>query len=183
MFMKPKRSAAFASLLWLFALCWQSDVSVAANVESGPIVEIITEFTSAADAVSPEPAWVEISLNQHRATLYRGSSEIKKYPIAIGREGWETPLGDFHVFQMLRDPNWKHPLNGKIFRAGHPQNALGHYWIGFWTDGDSAIGFHGTPHRKSVGKASSHGCIRMYERDVEELFSQLRLGTPVTVVP
>ena len=116
-------------------------------------------------------------------TLYRGEAAVKNYPIAVGRAGWETPLGIFHVFQMLRDPDWKHPLSGKVFPAGEPGNELGRYWIGFAKQGDNCVGFHATPHPNTVGKSLSHGCIRMYEKDIEELFSQVSLGTTVAVLP
>jgi lipoprotein-anchoring transpeptidase ErfK/SrfK len=179
-----RSAAALVSVLLVVGSIGQSHNSFAGvGFAAGPIVEIITELTSTAEEVDTQTTRVEISLNQHRATLYRGETEIKSYAIAVGREGWETPVGEFHVFQMVMDPNWKHPVTGRIFKSGEPGNALGHYWIGFWTDGDTSIGFHGTPHRKSVGKASSHGCIRMYDQDVEELFSRLRLGTLVRVVP
>jgi lipoprotein-anchoring transpeptidase ErfK/SrfK len=84
---------------------------------------------------------------------------------------------------MLQEPAWIHPLTGMAFPASDSHNPLGHYWIAFWTDGKDCIGFHGTRHPKTVGKPSSHGCIRMYDKDIEELFWQVRLGTPVTVAP
>ena len=47
----------------------------------------------------------------------------------------------------------------------------------------ATIGFHGTPQRGSVGRAVSHGCVRLYDEDVRRLFEQVGVGTPVTVVP
>jgi L,D-transpeptidase ErfK/SrfK len=44
-------------------------------------------------------------------------------------------------------------------------------------------GFHGTPNRDSVGRAVSHGCVRLYDENVQELFDLVRIGTPVTVLP
>jgi len=126
---------------------------------------------------------LEISRSQHRVALYHGTRLVKRYPVAVGRAGWETPLGEFHIFQMVQDPDWKHPLTGKVFRAGERGNELGHYWIGFWTNGKICAGFHGTPHPETVGKSASHGCIRMHEKDIEDLFAQIDLGTPVTVKP
>lgn len=62
-------------------------------------------------------------------------------------------------------------------------NELGHYWIGFWTNGKISVGFHGTPHPQTVGKSISHGCIRMYDKDIEELFDEIDVGDTVRVVP
>jgi lipoprotein-anchoring transpeptidase ErfK/SrfK len=56
-------------------------------------------------------------------------------------------------------------------------------WIGFWTDGTDHIGFHGTPTLSSIGKAASHGCVRMRNEDVVALFEQVQMGTPVVVEP
>ena len=151
------------------------------SFKNGPTVELITELNAPAGSVPPGAMWVKINLAHCQAALYRGASPIKTYPVGVGRKGWETPVGDFHVFQMVRNPKWKHPLTEKIFKSGDPGNALGNYWIGFWTDGDMSIGFHGTPQRHSVGQASSHGCIRMHDRDVQELFSLVEIGTLVAV--
>lgn len=133
--------------------------------------------------VNPSPLRIEIRLSQRRATLYRGQTPLKTYPVAVGKQGWETPQGTFAVKQMLRDPTWIHPLTNAVIPAGNPENPLGRYWIGFWTNGKNWIGFHGTPNPKSVGRAASHGCLRMLNRDVEELFQQVQVGTPVVVKP
>jgi lipoprotein-anchoring transpeptidase ErfK/SrfK len=130
-----------------------------------------------------EAVRLEIQLSRRRVFLYRGDKAIKSYPIAIGRPGWETPKGTYKVRQKIKDPIWIHPLKkGVVIPGGDPENPLGRYWIGFWTDGKNWIGFHGTPNPKSVGSPASHGCVRMYNKDVEELFKQVNLGTVVKVV-
>jgi lipoprotein-anchoring transpeptidase ErfK/SrfK len=130
-----------------------------------------------------QPLHLEISLHNRRVTLYQGKSQIKSYPIAVGRQGWDSPIGNFRVRTMLKNPTWINPFTGKAIPGGDPENPLGKYWIGFWTNGKNWVGFHGTPNPDSVGKAASHGCIRMYNNDVKELFDRISLGTPVTVVP
>lgn len=148
----------------------------------GPTIEIFTEVARPDENARPATR-LDVSRSHHVVTLYYGETAGKTYPVAVGRDGWETPLGQFHVFQMLRDPAWKHPLTGKVFEAGSQRNQLGHYWIGFWTDGEASIGFHGTPHPKTVGKPVSHGCLRMYEEDIAELFHQVEVGTLVRILP
>lgn len=129
------------------------------------------------------PLRLEIKLSRRRVTVYRGATAIKTYAIAVGRPGWETPKGTYKVKQMFRNPTWVHPLKkGITIPGGDPENPLGRYWIGFWTDGKNWIGFHGTPNPQSVGTAVSHGCVRMYDKDIEELFSKVSLGTEVKVV-
>jgi len=121
-----------------------------------------------------------IRLDQRRVFVYEGEATLVSYPIAVGRQGWETPKGEFEVFQMIEDPSWQHPWNGSIVPPG-PDNPLGRRWIGFWTDGVNAIGFHGTPNESLVGQAVSHGCIRMKNADVQNLFAMVANGTTVTV--
>lgn len=133
-------------------------------------------------AVAPQALHLVIDLSDRRVSLYQHGQPVASYPVAVGRSGWETPTGRFEVFQMVENPSWRHPWNGSVVGPG-PQNPLGQRWIGFWSNGKEAIGFHGTPDENSVGQAVSHGCIRMFNDDVAELFERVALGTPVTVVP
>ena len=139
-------------------------------------------------AAEPTPAdnaqtvRLRLSLSDKRVYVYRGDSLEASYPVAIGRPGWETPTGEFSVFSQLVDPGWTNPLTGEVMTPG-PENPLGERWIAFWTDGTNAIGFHGTPNRDSVGQAASHGCVRMYNEDVRQLYEMVTIGTPVTVEP
>lgn len=123
-----------------------------------------------------------IKLSDRRVYVYRDNHLLASYPIAVGKAGWETPKGNFQVIQMQRDPAWQHPWTGKVIPPG-PDNPLGARWIAFWSDGRNFIGFHGTPNEELVGKAVSHGCIRMRNKDILALYRQVELGTPVTVEP
>jgi lipoprotein-anchoring transpeptidase ErfK/SrfK len=135
------------------------------------------------EASTEVPLRLELRLSKRQLMLYKGDQVLKSYPVAIGRPGWETPTGGFRVLQKVEKPTWIHPLKENIvIPGGDPDNPLGNYWIGFWTDGTNWIGFHGTPTPESIGKAASHGCVRMYNRDIADLFTQIRVGTVVTVV-
>lgn len=137
----------------------------------------------AAEPVLPEPSVrLVIRLSDRRVYVYRGDAVETSFPVAIGRSGWDTPTGEFRVFSMLEDPGWTNPFTDEVFPPG-PENPLGERWIAFWTDGTNQIGFHGTPNRDSVGQAASHGCIRLYNEDVRELYQLVGIGTPVTVEP
>ncbi len=125
--------------------------------------------------------WLELILSQRRVQVWQDNRVIRRYPVAVGKPGWETPQGDFVVEVKVKDPVWQSFTSNKQIPAGHPNNPLGRHWIGFWSDGVDEIGFHGTPHPETVGKAVSHGCVRMYPRDVAELFDLVELGTPVRV--
>ncbi|MBD6618827.1 L,D-transpeptidase [Komarekiella sp. 'clone 1'] len=123
-------------------------------------------------------------LKQRRLYVYQGNVLQASYPVAIGKPKWETPTGKFKVLNMVENPAWENPFvsNTEVVPPGL-QNPLGERWIGFWTDGKDEIGFHGTYKRDSVGKAISHGCVRMYNEDVRKLYEIVTIGTLVIVVP
>lgn len=123
-----------------------------------------------------------IKLRDRRVYVYQNDQVKTSYPIAVGKKGWETPVGTYKVMDMRRNPAWQHPWNGEVIPPG-PDNPLGARWIAFWTDGRNFIGFHGTPNEKLVGQAVSHGCIRMRNKDILALYTQVKIGTPVLVEP
>lgn len=135
-------------------------------------------------AASPEALTLNLvlSLSERRLSVRQGEMLIASYAVAVGREGWQTPTGQFSVFQKQIDPIWEHPFTGERVPPG-PQNPLGSRWIGFWSDGTNAVGFHGTPDESVIGSAVSHGCVRMRNEDVQALYELVSLETPVTVVP
>lgn len=133
---------------------------------------------------APENAIEEVrlvlKLRERRVYVYRKNKVQASFPVAVGKDGWETPTGNFKVMQMIKDPVWEHPWTGELVPAG-PDNPLGSRWIGFWTDGKNVIGFHGTPTPESIGRAASHGCVRMFDKDAQALFEKVAVGTPVIV--
>lgn len=142
----------------------------------------------------------ELVLDRRRRLLLviDSGQELRRFPVAVGRPGWETPVGQFEVIERVINPVWKHPATGQLVPAG-PENPLGSRWIGFHQDclgrrgwdgehmldvkGCVVAGFHGTPHRWTVGQALSHGCVRLYEEHVRQVFDFVSIGTPVTVLP
>lgn len=105
-----------------------------------------------------------------------------RYEIAVGQDDWQTPTGSFAVMNMLENPAWQHPITKEEIPPG-TENPLGDRWIGFWTDGQAQIGFHGTNQEDLIGEAVSHGCVRMRNRDIQDLYQRVDIGTPVTVHP
>ena len=148
----------------------------------------------------PAAANRQIVLERSRRLLrlLENGNELRRFPVAVGMPGWETPVGDFRVITKTVNPIWEHPEKGTRTPSG-PANPLGSRWIGFYSDcqgrkgwdgeqmldvrGCVVAGFHGTPHRWTVGRAVSHGCVRLYDEDVRELFDLVSLGTPVRVLP
>lgn len=124
---------------------------------------------------------VVVELGDRKISVYRHNEVIKQYLVAIGQTEWETPEGTFQVIQKNEYPDWQHPITGEVIPAGRKQNPLGSRWIGFLSSQDGEIGFHGTNEESLIGEAISHGCIRMLNEDVEDLFTYVQVGTPVTV--
>ena len=146
--------------------------------------------------------------SRRHVVMLRGRSRVflldngrlrNAFPVAIGMPGWETHAGRFEVLQKIRHPVWVHPVSGERVEEQGPDNPLGSHWIAFHRDclgrdahdgeawitikGCTTTGFHGTPHRWTVGRAVSHGCVRLYNEDVSALYRQVSLGTQVTVLP
>jgi lipoprotein-anchoring transpeptidase ErfK/SrfK len=126
-----------------------------------------------------------LSLSQRQVRILQDNLVLKQYPVAVGKPGWETPVGTFEIKSMVVDPAWKHPFDGHIIPSGDPENPLGRRWIGFWTDGKNWVGFHGTSAamRSSIGNAASHGCVRMLDEDIQAMFQLVAIGIPVVVTP
>jgi lipoprotein-anchoring transpeptidase ErfK/SrfK len=121
-----------------------------------------------------------LKVGQRKVHVYRGQKLLNTYPVAVGKKGWETPVGNWNVTLMQRNPGWTNFKTGEVVPPG-PDNPLGERWIGFWTDGKDEIGFHGTTNLASIGKAASHGCVRMSNKDVKILYRLVKVGTVVRV--
>ncbi|UBF26106.1 L,D-transpeptidase [Kovacikia minuta CCNUW1] len=121
-----------------------------------------------------------VDLSDRRVYLYQGKQRLVSYPLAVGKDGWETPTGNFKVIEMQKNPEWLHPITKEVIAAG-PDNPLGKRWIGFLIEGQTHIGFHGTNEERLIGQAVSHGCLRMRNRDVIALYEKIKMGTLVTV--
>ena len=148
-------------------------------------------------AISPSRQLV-LNRRQRLLTVMEGEREVRRFRVGVGMHGWETPVGSFSVIEKTAYPIWEHPAKGVRIPPG-PTNPLGSRWIGFHRDcngrrgfngqehlevkGCVTSGFHGTPNRNSVGGAVSHGCVRLFDEDVKELFELVQVGTPVTVLP
>lgn len=125
---------------------------------------------------------VVIRLKSRQLELYEANELVKRYDIAVGQDGWETPVGHFAVLDMRRNPLWQHPITGEAVPTG-PDNPLGTRWIGFAHDSGYHIGIHGTNQEDLMGQAVSHGCVRMRDGEIQQVFDQLAIGTPITVRP
>ncbi|MEO8316125.1 MAG: L,D-transpeptidase family protein [Pseudomonadota bacterium] len=140
---------------------------------------------------------IVINLPEHRLYYYQPAAAGKPqrvftYPISIGKMDWSTPLGKTKIQDKRENPTWtppesvrlEHIANGDpplpaVVPAG-PDNPLGARAMRLALPGSYLI--HGTNNPIAVGMAVTHGCIRMYPDDIAELFSLVKVGTPVYLI-
>lgn len=155
-----------------------ADASQTASLQPG-IADISSTLHPVALIRQPR---LVVDLSDRQVLLYQDGTLQARFDIAVGREGWETPTGEFKILTMQEHPVWQNPITGETISQG-VDNPLGSRWIGFWTDGTHQIGFHGTNQEDLIGQAVSHGCIRMRDSEIQILYTQVALGTPVVVEP
>ncbi|MGQ9706439.1 MAG: L,D-transpeptidase family protein [bacterium] len=141
--------------------------------------EMIANWSNAYVIFTPPPddfkSGIFIDLSNHSITLVRGSTIIKQYPCATGIEN-PTPTGEYTITVKLANPTWY--WQGKAIPPG-PDNGLGTRFLGISKKG---YGIHGTNEPESIGRNASHGCIRMNNADVEELYELVNVGDKVMIV-
>ena len=134
---------------------------------------------------------IVINLAELRFYYYPpGGKEVITHPIGIGREGWSTPVGTATVRKKLKRPSWYPPesIRKEYAENGEnlptrvppgPDNPLGEYAIYLTMAGYL---LHGTDKPYGVGMRVSHGCIRLYPEDIEQLFPKVELGAKVRII-
>jgi lipoprotein-anchoring transpeptidase ErfK/SrfK len=126
---------------------------------------------------------IVIRRGTNRLYLYDGMKLRRTFGVATGESRYPTPLGEFEIVVKWRNPWWYPPQSdwakdAKPIPPG-PGNPLGTRWMGI---SSPAVGIHGTPDPASIGYSVSHGCIRMLIPEVEWLFNQVDVGTPVYIL-
>jgi L,D-transpeptidase ErfK/SrfK len=132
-----------------------------------------------------------IVLNLSEMRLYyflskNKSNMVMTFPIGIGSEGKETPIGTFRIIEKIVNPAWHVPASIRkekpelpaVVPAG-PDNPLGAYAMRL---SEGTVLIHGTNRPYAVGRKASHGCIRMYPEDIPKLFQLVPNKTKVTIV-
>ena len=124
---------------------------------------------------------LQVDLPSRTLRWWRDGMLVKEYPVAVGSPVTPTPLGRYVIGQKERDPWWYPPprlrQRGAAVTPSGPANPLGYRWMGF----GNAYGIHGTNAPWYIGAAVSNGCIRMNEADVEELFEEVEVNTPLDI--
>ncbi|MCX7708324.1 MAG: L,D-transpeptidase [Clostridia bacterium] len=137
------------------------------------------EYMDTVEAPPTKDKWITINKTKHILTLYKGSNIVKKYPVAIGKSSTPSPDGKYTIVCKVIDPAWGGGGYAKPIKGGAPNNPLGKRWLGLSLNGGGDYGIHGNADEYSIGKSVSHGCIRMHNADVLELYDLVNQSTPV----
>jgi hypothetical protein len=119
---------------------------------------------------------IVVSLEDHKLALVEDGQVKKVYTVAVGKPSTPSPVGTFTIERRVANPTYRH--NGKTVLPG-PRNPVGTRWMGL---SERGYGIHGTNEPNSIGKASSHGCIRMAKADLEELYPLVAVGDTVELI-
>lgn len=119
---------------------------------------------------------IVVSLEDRKLALVEDGHVRKIYIVAVGKPSTPSPVGTFIIERRAANPTYHH--NGKTILPG-PGNPVGTRWMGLSIRG---YGIHGTNEPSSIGKAVSHGCIRMSKADLEEFYELVTVGDTVELV-
>jgi hypothetical protein len=133
--------------------------------QSAPLVEVLAESGRV----------ILVSIPDRKLVLIEGGMVKRVYPVAVGKPSTPSPAGQFTIVRQVSNPSYAH--KGKVVNPG-PKNPVGSRWMGLNRKG---YGIHGTNEPDSIGKAASHGCIRMSKGDLEELYAFVRVGDAVDI--
>ena len=151
---------------------------------------------------SPEPK-IRISVRRQQLVLRSGRTKLAEYPVSTSQFGlgskegsFKTPTGKFRIADKIGHGM---PV-GTVFKSRRPVKATKKLLREedlvmtriLWLDGlerrnanthDRYVYIHGTNHEDKIGTPAGHGCVRMKNADLLELFERVKVGTPVEIVP
>ena len=172
------KTAAVSALIKLV------EKTVAAGRQTGnaEIPILASAATVTAESLGKKAALV-VSLSQRRIYLYKGDELVKTYRCAVGSGGFPTPRGDFKIEAKRYMPTWSNPGSGwakdmpRTIPPGY-SNPLGVRALNLNVSG---IRIHGTNNIGSIGSAASHGCMRVANGQIIDLYDRVKVGTPVYI--
>jgi lipoprotein-anchoring transpeptidase ErfK/SrfK len=170
---------ALATLITPSALA-QNPVDLADGVESQASVQR-TDATLRHPAVDAAATPIRVkrqvivSVPDRKLVVMQNGAVLGVFEVAVGADVSPSPSGTFEIVRRLTEPTYYHA--GVVIPAGD-DNPLGPRWVGLNKKG---YGIHGTNAPRSIGKAASHGCIRMRNRDIVQFFAMVSVGDTVEI--
>ncbi|HXQ64471.1 MAG TPA: L,D-transpeptidase family protein [Steroidobacteraceae bacterium] len=140
---------------------------------------------------------IVVNLPEHRLYYFPAAKPgeprtVVTYPVSVGKMDWATPLGLTHIAAKIKDPPWYPPESVRTEHAQRgdilpkmvppgPDNPLGQFAMRLAIPGGGYL-IHGTNKPAGVGMQVTHGCMRLYPEDIEELFKRVAVDTPVRII-
>ncbi len=140
------------------------------QIEQMAVVVVLAAARAYAQEAEKTPRIIVSIPDRKLAVIDEDGEVVKIFQTAVGAAVSPSPTGTFQVVNRLDKPTYYHP--GVVIPPGKG-NPLGTRWLGLNVKG---FGIHGTNVPRSIGRAASHGCIRMRNRDIEELFEMVKVG-------
>ena len=129
---------------------------------------------------------IVVHVDTNRLDLYDGFTVTHSWDVATAKPGWVTPPGEWSMYQKRENPTWYNPALDSwgaglpAVVPGGPGNPMGTRALYITAPG--LIRIHGTTSPDSIGRYASHGCIRMHNEQVEQLFDMVPVGTKVIIM-
>ena len=129
------------------------------------------------------PGTIVVKTSDRRLYYVLKGDKAWEFPVGVGKQGWAW-FGRAAVEAKYIKPAWQAPPElhrgsyGPVIEGGSPRNPMG---VAALTLRNGEYAIHGTNNPKSIGGFVSHGCIRMYNKDITKLYAMVRVGTPVVV--
>jgi lipoprotein-anchoring transpeptidase ErfK/SrfK len=163
-------------------MAWTMGSSKAVRILGWMVPMLATLVTPSALAQKPAvatPARVKrqvvVSVPDRKLVVMENGAVLRVFPVAVGAGISPRPTGEFEIVSRLTDPTYYH---SRVVIPAGADNPLGPRWVGFNKKG---YGIHGTNAPGSIGKAASHGCIRMWNRDIVQFFAMVKVGDTVEI--
>jgi L,D-transpeptidase ErfK/SrfK len=139
------------------------------------LVNPLVAQTAKSNDSARAPWTVLVSIPDRKLVVLVNGIVVAGFPISVGADRSPSPIGEFTIMNRVSNPIYYH--EGVMIPAGRG-NPVGTRWVGLSRKG---YGIHGTNAPKSIGRAASHGCIRLRNRDMEQLFGMLHVGDVVKI--
>jgi lipoprotein-anchoring transpeptidase ErfK/SrfK len=161
------------TLAVLLAAMVAGDCAVAQTNQAQNVQQVSP--TSQVEGTTTNNRLIVVSIPDRKLVLMENGAAKRVYPVAVGKPSTPSPAGQFTIVRRVSDPTYSH--HGNVVAPG-PRNPVGSRWMGLSAKG---YGIHGTNEPNSIGKAASHGCIRMAKADLEELYALVAMGEAVEI--
>ena len=141
------------------------------------------QFPAIVPLTGYRPGTIVVKTSDRRLYYVLKGDKAWEFPVGVGKEGWRWS-GRARIEAKYIKPAWQAPPElargqyGPVIPGGSPRNPMG---VAALTLRNGEYAIHGTNNPKSIGGFVSHGCIRMYNKDISKLYSMVSVGTPVIV--